>query len=77
MFARSGARVLVTGRDEQAAKACVDELSAGGAEVSYLLADVSRRDDCERMARTATERMGGIDVLCANAGIFPTPGWPI
>ncbi len=71
VFARNGARILITGRDEQAAKACVAELSAGGAEVSYLLADTRRRDDCERMAQAAADRMGGIDVLCANAGIFP------
>jgi 3-oxoacyl-[acyl-carrier protein] reductase len=71
VFARSGARVLITGRDEEAAKASVAELSAGGAEVSYLLADVARRDDCERMSQTAADRMGGIDVLCANAGVFP------
>jgi len=71
VFARSGARVLVTGRDEDAAKATVAELGAGGAEVSYLLADVSRREDCERMAQAAADRLGGIDVLCANAGIFP------
>jgi len=71
VFARSGARVLVTGRDGQAAKACVDELSAGGAEVSYVLGDVGRREDCERMAQAAADRLGGIDVLCANAGIFP------
>ena len=70
VFARTGARVLITGRDEQAAKACVADLS-GGAEVSYLLADVSRREDCARMARAAADRLGGIDVLCANAGIFP------
>jgi 3-oxoacyl-[acyl-carrier protein] reductase len=70
VFARTGARVLITGRDEQAAKACVAELS-DGAEVSYLLADVSRREDCARVARAAAERLGGIDVLCANAGIFP------
>ena len=70
VFARSGARVLITGRDAQAAKACVDELSAGGAEVSSVLADVGRREDCERMAQVAAW-LGGIDVLCANAGIFP------
>jgi 3-oxoacyl-[acyl-carrier protein] reductase len=71
VFARSGARVLITGRDEEAAKASVAELSAAGADVSYLLADVARRADCERMAQTAADRMGGIDVLCANAGVFP------
>ena len=71
VFARSGARVLITGRDEPAAKASVAELSADGAEVSYLLADVARRDGCERMAQAAADRLGGIDVLCANAGVFP------
>jgi 3-oxoacyl-[acyl-carrier protein] reductase len=71
VFAGAGARVLIVGRDAEAAKATVAELSATGAEVSYLLADVSRREDCQRMAATAAERFGGIDVLCANAGIFP------
>jgi 3-oxoacyl-[acyl-carrier protein] reductase len=71
VFAGAGARVLITGRDAGAAAATVAGLSAGGAEVSHVLGDVSRREDCERMAATAVERLGGIDVLCANAGIFP------
>ena len=71
VFAGAGARVLIVGRDAEAAKATVAELSATGAEVSHVLADVSRREDCQRIAATATERLGGIDVLCANAGIFP------
>jgi 3-oxoacyl-[acyl-carrier protein] reductase len=71
VFAGAGARVLITGRDEDAAKATVAELSAAGAEVSYLLADVATRDGCARMAETAAGRLGGVDVLCANAGIFP------
>jgi 3-oxoacyl-[acyl-carrier protein] reductase len=32
---------------------------------------VSRAEDCERMAAATVERFGGIDVLCANAGVFP------
>ena len=71
VFAGAGARVLIVGRDAAAAKATVAELSATGAEASYVLADVSRREDCRRVAATAAERFGGIDVLCANAGIFP------
>jgi 3-oxoacyl-[acyl-carrier protein] reductase len=71
VFAGAGGRVLIVGRDAEAAKAAVAELSATGAEVSYVLADVSRREDCRRVAATAAERFGGIDVLCANAGIFP------
>jgi 3-oxoacyl-[acyl-carrier protein] reductase len=71
VFASAGGRVLIVGRDAEAAKATVAELSATGAEVSHVLADVSRREDCRRVAATAAERFGGIDVLCANAGIFP------
>jgi len=70
VFSRAGTRVLVVGRDEQAARRTVEELSGDG-EISYVLADVARREDCERVAAVATERHGGIDVLCANAGIFP------
>ncbi|WP_436697986.1 3-oxoacyl-ACP reductase FabG [Nocardioides sp. BYT-33-1] len=68
VFARAGARVLVTGRDEAALQAACAEI--GGA-TSYAVTDVSSREDCDRMAATAIERHGGIDVLCANAGIFP------
>jgi len=71
VFAGAGARVLIVGRDAEAAKATVAELSATGAEVSHVLADVSVREDCQRIAAAAAERYGGIDVLCANAGIFP------
>ncbi|HLN05237.1 MAG TPA: 3-oxoacyl-ACP reductase FabG [Acidimicrobiales bacterium] len=70
VFTRAGTRVLIVGRDEQAARHVVEELSADG-EVSYVLADVAQRADCERMAAVAVDRHGGIDVLCANAGIFP------
>jgi 3-oxoacyl-[acyl-carrier protein] reductase len=71
VFAEAGARVLVTGRDETALDAAVDDLKAAG-EVSAFAADVSDRAQCDAMARTAVERHGGIDVLCANAGVFPS-----
>jgi 3-oxoacyl-[acyl-carrier protein] reductase len=68
VFARNGARVLITGRDFDTARATADELPG---DVSFVLADVSSVEDCRRMAAVAQERLGGIDVLCANAGIFP------
>jgi len=74
VFARNGARVLITGRDSDVARAAAEELDALASkpgEVSFVQADVSYREDCRRMAAIATERLGGIDVLCANAGIFP------
>lgn len=66
VFARAGANVLIAARDEEALKAAAAEVGA-----SYVVADVSRAADCERIAETAAERHGGVDVLCANAGIFP------
>ena len=66
VFARNGARVLITGRSEQDLAATASELG-----VSYLVADIASKADCELVAATAAGRLGGIDVLCANAGIFP------
>ncbi|MEV0973764.1 3-oxoacyl-ACP reductase FabG [Microtetraspora glauca] len=66
VFARAGANVLIVGRDESGLKAAAEELGA-----THVVADVSRADDCARIAETAAERYGGVDVLCANAGIFP------
>ena len=65
VFARNGARVLITGRDSDVARTAAEELSAGGAEVSFIQADVSDREDCRRMAANAVEpgwvatKMGG------------------
>jgi 3-oxoacyl-[acyl-carrier protein] reductase len=71
VFARAGANVVVVGRDATTGKAAAEDLQRNGGEVAYVGADVSRAGDCERMAVEAVERFGGIDVLCANAGVFP------
>jgi len=66
VFARAGANVAVVGRDRERGEAAAAELGA-----TYVAADVGRAEDCERMAAETEERLGGIDVLCANAGVFP------
>ena len=73
VFAEAGAHVLITGRDETALGEAVDDLTSAG-EVSVIAADVSDRAQCDAMARAAVERHSGIDILCANAGIFPRRG---
>ena len=67
-FARAGAKVLVVGRDGDVAAATAQELGNGA---SAFAADVADPDACAAMAAAAAQRNGGIDVLCANAGIFP------
>ena len=66
VFARAGANVAVAGRDRERGEAAAAELGA-----RYLIADVSEPDDCERMVAETVAEFGGLDVLCANAGVFP------
>jgi 3-oxoacyl-[acyl-carrier protein] reductase len=67
-FARAGAKVMIVARHLDQAEAAAKEIG-GGASASA--GDVTKLADMEAMAKTAAERHGGIDVLCANAGVFP------
>ncbi len=73
VFARAGCKVLVAARDEATLAAAADELAREheACEVATVIADVAQVEDCRRIAAEAVEAFGGIDVLCANAGVFP------
>jgi 3-oxoacyl-[acyl-carrier protein] reductase len=72
VFVRAGANVLLAARDEAGLAAAVTDLEKeGDGRIETVAADVSKVADCKRIADTAVERFGGIDVLCANAGVFP------
>jgi 3-oxoacyl-[acyl-carrier protein] reductase len=71
VFAAKGAQVLVVGRDLAQAEATAAAIRAEGGRASGFAADVGVPGDVERMAAAALERQGGIDILCANAGVFP------
>jgi 3-oxoacyl-[acyl-carrier protein] reductase len=72
VFAEAGANVLLTGRhgaDLAAAEQAMAELEG---VVATFVGDVSSPQACQAMAQAAVDRFGGIDVLCANAGVFPS-----
>jgi 3-oxoacyl-[acyl-carrier protein] reductase len=71
VFAGYGAKVLIVARHLKDAEAAAQELGKGGATLSAFAADVTKLSDMEAMAKAAVDRHGGLDVLCANAGIFP------
>jgi 3-oxoacyl-[acyl-carrier protein] reductase len=71
VFGQAGARVLVVDRDLAGANRTAESIAAGGGTASAFAADVGRQADNEAMAGAAVERYGRIDILCANAGIFP------
>lgn len=71
VFARNGAKVLVVARTVADAEAAAEEIGREGGTASAFSADVTNLADMEAMADAARSRHGGLDVLCANAGIFP------
>jgi 3-oxoacyl-[acyl-carrier protein] reductase len=71
VFAKAGGKVLVVARDLAAAQKTADEIKAAGGTAAAHAADVRNWDDMERMAAAAEKAHGGVDILCANAGIFP------
>ena len=68
VFANQGAKVLVVSRTLADAEACANEI---GNKASAFSADVRDWDQCQAMAATAKDRHGGLDILCANAGVYP------
>ncbi|MFH9265322.1 3-oxoacyl-ACP reductase FabG [Streptomyces sp. NPDC017546] len=72
LFARRGAAVIVTGRDEEAARAVADELArTTGSRVAGVGVDLRDPSAIEALAEEAEARHGHVDVVCANAGVFP------
>jgi 3-oxoacyl-[acyl-carrier protein] reductase len=71
VFASAGANVVITGRDAVVGEAAARDLAVLAGTVSFAEGDVTSSADCEAVVAAAVERNGGLDVLCANAGIFP------
>jgi len=71
LFASKGGKVLLVARDLAQTEAAAAEIRSTGGIASAMAADVSSAEDMARMAATATERHGGIDIVCSNAGVFP------
>jgi short-subunit dehydrogenase len=68
-FGQAGAHIVITGRQEPALQAVGQELTAAGIENLVIVADVSIRNDNERMVRETIRRFGRLDILINNAGI--------
>jgi 3-oxoacyl-[acyl-carrier protein] reductase len=60
--------VLVVSRNLAEAEKAAAELAG---KASGFAADITSADGCTAMAQAALDRYGRLDVLCANAGIFP------
>lgn len=65
----AGADVIISSRNENDLRGALDDILRGTIRRgSVIAADMSRRDDVSRLARTALEQMGRVDILINNAG---------
>ena len=69
MFAREGAKVVVSGRTVEAGERVAEGIRAGGGEAMFVKADVSQAADVQRLVAETVAAYGKLDVLFNNAGI--------
>ena len=65
-YVAAGANVMICGRDAATLKAAAEGLE----RVAIEVADVSKRDDVERVVQRTLDAFGRIDILVNNAGVY-------
>jgi NAD(P)-dependent dehydrogenase (short-subunit alcohol dehydrogenase family) len=73
-FAQEGARIVVSGRRDEAGQALAAELRSTGAEAEFVRADVRDDDDVRHLVDEMVARFGRLDVAVNNAGTEGQPG---
>ena len=74
LLAAKGASVLIADRDEERALNTAYEIERGeyGGSCAVCCADIAQPDACARVAQTAVELFGRLDILVNNAAIAPS-----
>ena len=67
LFAQQGAKLMLAGRNEAALASAVK--MAGEGNAAYIVTDVSKPEDNQRLIEAAEQKFGGIDAFVANAGV--------
>lgn len=66
-FAQEGAKVAVTGRNQQAIDKAIAEIGSNGLGIQ---GDVSNLNDLARIYQTVADHFGKVDTLVVNAGVY-------
>jgi NAD(P)-dependent dehydrogenase (short-subunit alcohol dehydrogenase family) len=69
LFAKAGAKVVVTGRREVEGKETVDLIRAACGDGVFVKADVSKAAEVDALVQRTVEKFGRLDVAFNNAGI--------
>jgi NAD(P)-dependent dehydrogenase (short-subunit alcohol dehydrogenase family) len=67
-FAHEGARIVISGRHDEAGHALAAELRALGAQAEFVRADVRFEPEVRALVEQTVERFGRLDVAVNNAG---------
>ena len=70
LFAKEGAKVVVTGRNEARAKAVVEQIQSDGGQACYVIADMADLTSVDRIFDGAMAAYGRVDILFNNAGLL-------
>ncbi len=70
LFAREGARVAVTGRNEERGSRAVDEIEAAGGRAIFIRCDVRSAAECRHAVEETVRSFGRLDILFNNAGVY-------
>ena len=68
-LAQAGAHVAIAGRNADKHAAAIAALEELGGQAISIIADVTDAADVRRMVAETVERLGGLDILIANAGM--------
>lgn len=68
IIASEGGKVVIADINIKGANKVVDEIKAKGGEAIAIKVDVSSLDEAHRMAKTALDRFGQIDIMANVAG---------
>ncbi|MDZ5811467.1 3-oxoacyl-ACP reductase FabG [Halorubrum sp. AD140] len=69
-FVNHDARVVLVDIDEEAVRQAATDIEGGTVEA--YAGDVTSLEDMEAVTKAVAEQYGGVDVVCANAGIYPS-----
>src|SRR5262249_49167835 len=69
LFAEEGARVVVSGRNEEQGGAVAADISSRGAQAIFIRADVTVEDECRALIDKTVGHYGRIDALVNNVGL--------
>jgi NAD(P)-dependent dehydrogenase (short-subunit alcohol dehydrogenase family) len=73
-FAHEGARLVISGRRDEAGQALAAELRDLGTEAEFVRADVRHEGDVRQLVDRTVARFGRLDVAVNNAGTEGQPG---